>query len=179
MSSDASTARWLTEEERQAIIVINEADRALKAKESFSGSQIKSAFTDWRVYLWGLMYLTTYIPVYSVVLSLPTVVTGLGYKGTTATLMSVPPYGKFLDALVRREVLKQALPRPRIHHRSCRWLDNRQIRTETGTLPSRHNCHQRCLDRLDDYDESRRKIHHVLLRHVHVRHRIGLSPVIC
>lgn len=38
------------------------------------------------------MYFTTYIPVYSVVLSLPTVVSGLGYKGTSATIMAVWPY---------------------------------------------------------------------------------------
>lgn len=73
-------------------MLTNEADRALKAREEFSGSQIKSAFTDWRTWIWGVMYFTTYIPVYSVVLSLPTVVTGLGYKGTGATVMAVWPY---------------------------------------------------------------------------------------
>lgn len=103
MSSDAATARWLSEEERRAIILINEADRALKAKESYSSHQIKTAFTDWRVYLWGFMYLTNYIPVYSVILSLPTVVTGLGYKGTSATLMSVPPYGEHWCYVVRSQ----------------------------------------------------------------------------
>jgi MFS family permease len=35
----------------------------------------------------------TYIPVYSIILSLPSVVAGLGYKGTHATLMACPPYG--------------------------------------------------------------------------------------
>lgn len=94
LTSDTASAGWLTDEEREVIDTANEADRALKAKEPFSKRQIRSAFTDWRMYLWGLMYLTNYIPVYSVVLSLPTVVTGLGYKGTTATLMAVPPYGE-------------------------------------------------------------------------------------
>jgi hypothetical protein len=94
MTKDSTTASWLTEEERQVILSVNEADRALKAKEAYSSQQILSAFTDWRTYLWGLMYITNYIPVYSIVLSLPTVVTGLGYKGTSATLMSVPPYGE-------------------------------------------------------------------------------------
>jgi hypothetical protein len=94
MTKDSTTASWLTEEERRVILSVNEADRALKAKEAYSSQQILSAFTDWRTYLWGLMYITNYIPVYSIVLSLPTVVTGLGYKGTSATLMSVPPYGE-------------------------------------------------------------------------------------
>ncbi|KDQ58537.1 hypothetical protein JAAARDRAFT_193095 [Jaapia argillacea MUCL 33604] len=93
MCNYPDTAKWLTPAERAVILKANEADRALKAGEAFNGKQIWSAFTDYRTYLWGLIYLSTYIPVYSVILSLPTVVTGLGYKGTTATLMACPPYG--------------------------------------------------------------------------------------
>lgn len=92
MSAYPADAPWLTEEERDIIHLSNERDRALKAREGFSGKQIRSAFTDWRTYAWAVMFFSTYIPVYSVVLSLPTVVTGLGYKGTTATLMACPPY---------------------------------------------------------------------------------------
>ncbi|KAH8105328.1 MFS general substrate transporter [Cristinia sonorae] len=93
MSSYPADAHWLSAEERDIINLTNESDRALKAREGFSSAQIRSAFTDWRTYAWALMFLGTYIPVYSVVLSLPTVVSGLGYKGTTATLMACPPYG--------------------------------------------------------------------------------------
>ena len=85
-------ASWLTEREQQIIVLTNEVDRALKGREEFSTTQIKSAFTDWRTWAWGVMYFTTYIPVYSIILSLPTVVTGLGYSGTGATLMAVWPY---------------------------------------------------------------------------------------
>jgi sugar phosphate permease len=92
MSDYPRTASWLTDRERIIVEKANEADRALHAEEAFSSQEIKSAFTDWRTYLWGLVYLSTYIPVYSVVLSLPSVVAGLGYKGTTATLMACPPY---------------------------------------------------------------------------------------
>ncbi|KAK7056734.1 hypothetical protein VNI00_002451 [Paramarasmius palmivorus] len=93
MSDYPISARWLTEREKRIINITNEADRALLAEEGFNKKQIISAFTDWRTYLWGLVYLSTYIPVYSVILSLPSVVAGLGYKGTTATLMACPPYG--------------------------------------------------------------------------------------
>ncbi|KAJ3522762.1 hypothetical protein NM688_g8828 [Phlebia brevispora] len=93
MTAGPTTAKFLTPTEREIIIKMNEADRALRANEGFSTSQIKSAFTDWRTYVWSVMFLTTYIPVYSVVLSLPTVVSGLGYSGVGATLMAVPPYG--------------------------------------------------------------------------------------
>ncbi|KZV66442.1 MFS general substrate transporter [Peniophora sp. CONT] len=87
------TAKFLTPREREIVIRANEADRALKAQEAFDRKLVISAFTDWRTYVWALVFLSTYIPVYSVILSLPSVVTGLGYKGTTATLMACPPYG--------------------------------------------------------------------------------------
>ena len=92
LSASPDTSPWLSTRERSIITLTNEADRALKAREDFSTKQIKSAFTDWRTYVWGLMYFTNYIPVYSVVLGLPTVVTGLGYTGTGATVMAVWPY---------------------------------------------------------------------------------------
>ncbi|KAL7278036.1 LOW QUALITY PROTEIN: hypothetical protein ACG7TL_007998 [Trametes sanguinea] len=93
MSAYPQTAHFLNEEERRIVLLTNEADRAEKGSEGFSGKQIRSAFTDWRTYVWALAFIGIYIPVYSVILSLPSVVTGLGYKGTTATLMACPPYG--------------------------------------------------------------------------------------
>lgn len=93
MSAYPATASWLSPTERDIVLLTNEADRALKPSESFSGVEIRSAFKDWRTYVWSVMYISTYIPVYSVILSLPSVVAGLGYKGTTATLMACPPYG--------------------------------------------------------------------------------------
>lgn len=93
MSNYPDTASWLDETEKAIIINTNQADRALHATEEFNWTQILSAFTDYRTYLWGLVYFSTYIPVYSVILSLPSVIIGLGYKGTTATLMACPPYG--------------------------------------------------------------------------------------
>ncbi|KII90140.1 hypothetical protein PLICRDRAFT_53249 [Plicaturopsis crispa FD-325 SS-3] len=100
MCNYPDTASWLTPEERAVILQANEADRALRANEGFDRKQILSAFTDYRTYIWGLIYLATYIPVFSVMLSLPTVISGLGYKGTAATLMATPPYGfSFLAVL--------------------------------------------------------------------------------
>ena len=93
MSDYPVSAPWLSERERQIVLLANEADRALLPEEAFNRRQILSAFKGWRTYLWGLVFISTYIPVYSVILSLPTVVSGLGYKGTTATLMAYPPYG--------------------------------------------------------------------------------------
>ncbi|PIL32516.1 MFS general substrate transporter [Ganoderma sinense ZZ0214-1] len=79
--------------EKHVVLLANEADRGQRADERFRGAQVRAAFADWRTWLWGLVYIAIYIPVYSVILSLPSVVTGLGYAGTHATLMACPPYG--------------------------------------------------------------------------------------
>lgn len=85
-------ARWLSERERAYILLVNEADRAQLAAEPFDRKQILSAFKDWRVYVWGLVFISTNGPSYSIVLSLPSVVAGLGYTGVHATLLACPPY---------------------------------------------------------------------------------------
>lgn len=92
MSNYPDTASWLSPAEKAAIINANQADSALHATEEFNWIRIHSAFTDYRTYLWGSIYFSTYIPVYSIILSLPNVITGLGYEGTAATLMACPPY---------------------------------------------------------------------------------------
>lgn len=92
MPAYPGTARFLSSSEKHVVLVANEADRGQRADEHFSGAQVRAAFADWRTWLWGLAYIAIYIPVYSVILSLPSVVTGLGYAGTRATLMACPPY---------------------------------------------------------------------------------------
>ena len=58
LTSSPTSASWLSERERQIVILENEADRALLAEEPFDKAQILSAFTDWRVYLWALVYIS-------------------------------------------------------------------------------------------------------------------------
>ncbi|OBZ72869.1 putative transporter C11D3.18C [Grifola frondosa] len=79
MSAYPAEAKFLNATEKRIIQLAIEADRAQGDNESFNGKHIRSAFTDWRTYL--------------VILSLPSVVVGLGYVGTRATLMACPPYG--------------------------------------------------------------------------------------
>ncbi|KAH9946732.1 MFS general substrate transporter [Amylocystis lapponica] len=95
MTAYPATASFLTPVEKRIIELANAEDRAQTTAESaaFRKGQVRAAFADWRMYLWGVVYIANYIPVYSVILSLPSVVTGLGYEGTRATLMACPPYG--------------------------------------------------------------------------------------
>ena len=57
MSDYPISAGWLSDREREIIVLENEADRALLAAEPFDRRQILSAFGDWRVYVWALVYL--------------------------------------------------------------------------------------------------------------------------
>nr|VWO94072.1 Uncharacterized protein [Ganoderma boninense] len=93
MPAYPDTARFLSPGEKHVVQRANETDRGQRADERFRGAQVRAAFADWRTWLWGLVYIAIYIPVYSIILSLPSVVTGLGYAGTHATLMACPPYG--------------------------------------------------------------------------------------
>ncbi|EJD40791.1 MFS general substrate transporter [Auricularia subglabra TFB-10046 SS5] len=92
MADYPASARWLDGRERAYVLLANEADRAQLAAEPFERGQILSAFRDWRVYVWGVVFLCTNAPSYSVILSLPSVVAGLGYTGVHATLLACPPY---------------------------------------------------------------------------------------
>lgn len=47
---------------------------------------------DWKEMLQSLTCLGTLCPLYSFSLFLPTIIAGLGYKGTQAQLLTVPPY---------------------------------------------------------------------------------------
>jgi len=103
MSAYPATAPFLSPVEKRIIELANAEDRAQTTEESvaFRSGQVRAAFVDLRMYLWGIVYIANYIPVYSVILSLPSVVTGLGYEGTRATLMACPPYGLgFIAVLV-------------------------------------------------------------------------------
>lgn len=58
----------------------------------FSWSQVRRAFADYRTYLYAVMYISIAEPLYSLALFTPTIIAGLDFTGTSANLISVPPY---------------------------------------------------------------------------------------
>ena len=83
---------WLSAEEKKMILTILQNDRAQQVDEGFNWTRIKSPFSDWRVWLWVPTFMALVLPVYSVLLSLPSIVADLGYHDNEATLMACPPY---------------------------------------------------------------------------------------
>lgn len=58
----------------------------------FSWAQVRRAFTDYRTYLYAIMYISIAEPLYSLALFTPTIIAALDFSGASANLLSVPPY---------------------------------------------------------------------------------------
>jgi hypothetical protein len=57
----------------------------------YSNKYIIQAFTDYRTYLYAILYMSIAMPLYSLALFTPTVIAELDFTGTSANLLSVPP----------------------------------------------------------------------------------------
>ena len=86
------TATFLKPDERvrmQRRIIL---DRQGHTAEDFDKRHIYAALTDWKTYLYMVIYMGCLTPLYAFSLFLPTIVRGMGYSGTHAQLLTVPPY---------------------------------------------------------------------------------------
>ncbi|KXJ96059.1 major facilitator superfamily domain-containing protein [Microdochium bolleyi] len=104
------TASFLTEEERAFVVFRlkyqgqrqgtstgsdQEAVRApakVAQAEEFQWKYVWAAFTDWQIYASIVVYWGIVCPLYGISLFLPTIILQLGYKSSTAQLLTVPIY---------------------------------------------------------------------------------------
>ncbi|KAI0821745.1 MFS transporter [Trametes gibbosa] len=85
------TVRWLSDSEREL------ATERIKGVASLGHHRItwaeaKATLQDYRLYVHYLTYITISVPFSSMSLFSPTIVSGLGYRGLSAQLFTVPPY---------------------------------------------------------------------------------------
>ncbi|KAF8749203.1 Major Facilitator Superfamily [Rhizoctonia solani] len=85
------TARFLTPEEKLAVRARITRD-ANSLATHFDIKFVWQALGDWKSWMQVIIYTGILIPVYAFSLFLPTIITGLGYSGPQAQLLSVPPY---------------------------------------------------------------------------------------
>ncbi|KAG8781875.1 hypothetical protein FRC12_021443 [Ceratobasidium sp. 428] len=85
------TARFLTPEEKLAVRARITRDASSLATH-FDHKFVWQALLDWKSWMQVVVYTGILIPVYAFSLFLPTIITGLGYSGPNAQLLSVPPY---------------------------------------------------------------------------------------
>ncbi|KAI9323602.1 major facilitator superfamily domain-containing protein [Dichotomocladium elegans] len=86
------TSKVLTDTERRAIMERLRVDAGPATETHFSWVQFRSAFTDWKVYMHGFIYITGAIPLYSLSLFLPSIIKGMGFQDLNAQAMTAPPY---------------------------------------------------------------------------------------
>ncbi|KAH7084246.1 high-affinity nicotinic acid transporter [Paraphoma chrysanthemicola] len=85
------TAQFLKPHERE------EVERRLRAdhghlSNDFDMKYVWQAIQDWKIYIFMLICMAGFCPIYSFALFLPTIIKNMGYTANDAQLMSVPPY---------------------------------------------------------------------------------------
>ncbi|RUO95834.1 major facilitator superfamily domain-containing protein [Jimgerdemannia flammicorona] len=94
-------AKFLTEEERSYAIRRLSADAGVAHDNSWSWGQVWSVFTDWKTYVYMVIYLSGTSALQGVTLFLPSIINGLGkWSKITSQLLTTPPYfAAFLGTL--------------------------------------------------------------------------------
>lgn len=86
------TATFLTEPERAFIHHRLKSDNDATNHEPFTWPNVLSALKDPKCWLYGFAFHTLSLPLYTLSLFLPTIITALGYSAAKAQLLTVPPY---------------------------------------------------------------------------------------
>ncbi|KAK6433100.1 hypothetical protein LTR95_010728 [Oleoguttula sp. CCFEE 5521] len=87
-----ATARFLSPEDRIRLRRRLAADNQSSSAEEYDKRHIIAALKDWKCYAYAFIYMGVLMPLYAFSLFLPTILAGMGYAGTKAQLLSVPPY---------------------------------------------------------------------------------------
>ncbi|KAJ8064815.1 hypothetical protein OCU04_007123 [Sclerotinia nivalis] len=87
-----STAPFLTEPERSFIHARLKSSTDATNAEPFTWTNVRAAFGDYKCWLYSLGFHTMSLPLYTLSLFFPTIISALGYKAATAQLLTVPPY---------------------------------------------------------------------------------------
>jgi sugar phosphate permease len=87
------SATFLTPDDRARVIRRLKADKQSSAEhEEFKMSYFWASVSDWKTWCFAVIYMGCDGALYAFSLFLPTIIAQMGYKSTTANLLSVPPY---------------------------------------------------------------------------------------
>ncbi|KAF2139355.1 uncharacterized protein K452DRAFT_275577 [Aplosporella prunicola CBS 121167] len=87
-----TSARFLTPSERSAVQSRLSGERDATASEPFRWSSVLLALKDPKCWLYGCVFHSLSLPLYTLSLFLPSIIAALGYTAASAQLLSVPPY---------------------------------------------------------------------------------------
>ncbi|KAI1276868.1 major facilitator superfamily domain-containing protein [Xylaria sp. FL0933] len=103
------TSKFLNDDERNLVHQRLAADSDATHEEEFSWAAVREALRDPKCWLYGLGFHTMSLPLYTLSLFLPTIITNLGYSAATAQLLTVPPYAFAFGTTVAIAVLSERL----------------------------------------------------------------------
>ncbi|KAI9055663.1 hypothetical protein LZ554_000606 [Drepanopeziza brunnea f. sp. 'monogermtubi'] len=86
------TSKWLNADEKALAASRLRFGASHGHDSSLTWAQAKETLTDWRLYAHYAIYFGISTPFSSLSLFTPSITAGLGYKGLTSQLMTVPPY---------------------------------------------------------------------------------------
>ncbi|KAK8435663.1 major facilitator superfamily domain-containing protein [Phyllosticta citricarpa] len=108
-----STAGFLSPKERKAVLSRLTSDSDSTADEPFNWNAVLTCLRDPKCWLYGAVFHSLSLPLYTLSLFLPTIIKDLGYTAARAQLLTVPPY-----ALATLLTITVAIISERLHHRS-------------------------------------------------------------
>ena len=85
-------SKFLTPAEKAHVHARLAADSDSSDKEPFQWSNVMAAIADPKVWLYALAYHTLSLPLYTLSLFLPSIISALGYSAASAQLLTIPPY---------------------------------------------------------------------------------------
>jgi hypothetical protein len=86
------TARFLTEEERTMVLARLSVDMVDARMDRLDKSAAKRVFTDWKVYINIIMYISVVNSSYALSFFTPTIINEMGYKAEAAQVRSIPVF---------------------------------------------------------------------------------------
>lgn len=87
-----SKSKFLTENETAYIHARLKADSDATNDEAFSWRNVAACLQDPKCWLYGLVFHTLSLPLYTLSLFLPSIIKALGYTAANAQLLTIPPY---------------------------------------------------------------------------------------
>ncbi|PNS16569.1 hypothetical protein CAC42_69 [Sphaceloma murrayae] len=85
-------AKFLTENERSYLTARLKADSDATNNEAFTWGNVLLCLKDPKCWLYGLVFHTLSLPLYTLSLFLPSIINALGYTAAEAQLLTIPPY---------------------------------------------------------------------------------------
>ncbi|RXW14895.1 hypothetical protein EST38_g10960 [Candolleomyces aberdarensis] len=84
--------RFLTQEQTELVLSRVEKDRGDSVPDSFTVAKVVRHLSDWKIWVFGLMYFCTTVPAYAISFFVTNILLGMGWSMSAALLLSAPPY---------------------------------------------------------------------------------------